>query len=285
MTDLQHYIRLLRPYQWVKNLLLFAPLFFSGNILDDAVLITGAAIGIFSLVSGLGYVLNDWLDRETDRFHPDKKRRPFPSGKITGKPATFYSGIVFIFIFIIVLLLDFPANFIYYLLAYASLTVSYSLFIKQVVILEIFIVAVGFVIRVLAGGAACSIPVSGWLFLTIFFIAMMISVAKRVTELKQLGKKTAVLHRKSQDGYSLNYLNSILWACGSITMVVYALYALEHGIVVMYSVVPATYGIFRFIYLTDLGRGSDPIKALFSDKQLLLTTFIFLMFLSMVIYG
>ncbi len=179
---------------------------------------------------------------------------------------------------------NFPAQFIYYLLGYALLTISYSLYIKKVVILEIFTIASGFVLRVMAGGALCNIEVSSWLFMTVFFIAMMISIAKRLNELKKLGKNDAVLHRKSQIGYSLNYLNSMLWACGSITLVVYALYALEHGTLVMYSILPASYGIFRFIYLTDLGKGSDPIKTLFSDRQLLLTTLIFLLFLSLIIY-
>ena len=113
---------------------------------------------------------------------------------------------------------------------------------------------------------------------------MMISIAKRLNELKELGKDDAILHRKSQIGYSLMYLNSMLWACGSVTLVVYSLYAVEHGSLVIFSVLPASYGIFRFIYLADLGRGSDPIKTLFSDRQLLLTTLSFLFVLTFVIY-
>ena len=108
--------------------------------------------------------------------------------------------------------------------------------------------------------------------------------SKRGGTAEYSGKDRAVLHRKSHTGYSENHLNSMLWACGSITLVVYALYAVEHSTFVMYSVVPATYGIFRFIYLTDLGKGSDPIKTLFSDRLLLLTTMIFLLFLTLVIY-
>ena len=284
MDTIQNYIRLLRPYQWIKNLLLFAPLFFSGNILDDRIYITGLGVFIYSLVSGLGYILNDWVDRKNDSFHPDKKHRPFCAGTITGINAATFSGLILLLIIICLIGFNFPAQFIYYLLGYALLTINYSLYIKKVVILEIFTIAFGFVLRVMAGGALCNIEVSSWLFMTVFFIAMMISIAKRLNELKKLGKENAVLHRKSQVGYSLNYLNSMLWACGSITLVVYALYALEHGTLVMYSILPASYGIFRFIYLTDLGKGSDPIKTLFSDRQLLFTTLIFLLFLSLTIY-
>ena len=283
-SDLKNFIILLRPYQWIKNLLLFSPLFFSGKLVGQSIYITGLGVCVFSLVSGLGYILNDWIDKENDRFHPNKRLRPFCSKQVTGFKAAFLSGGILLIIVICLIGFHFPLLFIYYLLAYAVMTASYSLYLKQVVILEIFAVAFGFVLRILAGGAVCNIEISNWLFLTVFFIAMMISIAKRLNELKELGEKEAVLHRKSQAGYSLNYLNSMLWACGSITLVVYSLYAVEHGRLVMYSVIPATYGIFRFIYLTDQGKGSDPIKTLFSDQQLLLTTLIFLLFLAFAIY-
>jgi len=284
MDTIQNYVRLLRPYQWIKNLLLFAPLFFSGNILDNEIYITGLGVFIFSLVSGLGYILNDWMDKKTDKFHPEKQHRPFCAGTITGIKAVNLSGFVLLLILICLITFNFPVKFVYYLMAYALLTASYTLYLKHIVILDIFTIAFGFVLRVLAGGAVCSVEISSWLFLTVFFIAMMISIAKRVNELKKLGKENAVLHRKSQVGYSLNYLNSMLWTCGSITLVVYALYALEHNTLVLYSILPGSYGIFRFIYLTDLGKGSDPIQTLFSDRQLLFTTVIFILFLGIVIY-
>ncbi|MCK5162594.1 MAG: UbiA prenyltransferase family protein [Desulfobacula sp.] len=283
-SDLKNFLILLRPYQWIKNLLLFSPLFFSGNLVDQSFYITGLGVCVFSLVSGLGYILNDWIDRDNDRFHPKKKHRPFCSGSITGLSAALFSGGVLFIIIICVTRFHFPLAFIYYLLSYMALTAVYSLYLKQIVILEIFSVAFGFVLRILAGGAVCNIKISSWLFLTVFFIAMMISIAKRLNELKELGKDDAILHRKSQIGYSLMYLNSMLWACGSVTLVVYSLYAVEHGSLVIFSVLPASYGIFRFIYLADLGRGSDPIKTLFSDRQLLLTTLSFLFVLTFVIY-
>lgn len=284
ITDLKNYLRLLRPYQWIKNLLLFSPLFFSGHIIDASIFITCIGALIFSLISGLGYTLNDWIDRENDRFHPSKKNRPFCSGALNGKTAALFSCTIIIIIILCFLVFNFPIPFYYYLISYLVLTSTYSLYFKKIVILEIFAVAIGFVLRIMAGGALCHIEISSWMFLTVFFIAMMISIAKRINELKELGKNDAAMHRKSQIGYSLNYLNSMLWACGSITLVVYSLYAVEHRSLVIYSVLPASYGIFRFIYLTDLGRGSDPIKTLFSDRQLLMTTLIFLFVLTLVIY-
>lgn len=283
--DIKNYIRLLRPYQWIKNLLLFSPLFFSGNIIDKALYITGAGTIVFCFISGLGYVLNDWVDRKNDRFHPVKQSRPFSSKELSGKTAVLYSLVLLSVIIFLLFSFSFPFKFIYYLLAYAIITMTYSLYFKNVVVFEIFIIAFGFVLRILAGGAASNIEISSWLFLTVFFIAMMISISKRLNELKELGPDSAMRHRASQVGYSLNYLNSMLWACGSVTLVVYALYAVEQNAMVVYSTIPAAYGLFRFIYLTDLGKGSDPIKTLFSDRQLLLTTSIFLLFLTIVIYS
>lgn len=280
----KNHIKLIRPNQWIKNLLLFSPLFFSGNFLTESIFITCSGVLVFSLVSGLGYMVNDWVDRKNDRFHPKKRNRPFCAQTVSGKSALVFSGGLLFLIILISAFSRFPSLFMIYLLVYLLFTLSYSLYFKSVVILEIFVIAMGFVVRVLAGGAVCNIEISSWLFLTVFFIAMMISIAKRLNELKELGKDTAFLHRNSQTGYSLTYLNNMLWACGSITLVVYALYTVENGKLVMYSVIPATYGIFRFMYLADLGRGSDPIKTLFSDKQLLLTTLIFLFFLTLVIY-
>jgi len=280
----KNHIKLIRPNQWIKNLLLFSPLFFSGNLLNESIFITCSGVLVFSLVSGLGYIVNDWVDKENDQFHPEKQNRPFCAGTVSGKSALILSLFLVFLIILISALSHFPLLFMIYLMAYLVLTISYSLYFKSIVILEIFVIAVGFVLRVLAGGAVSHVAISSWLFLTVFFIAMMISIAKRLNELKELGKNAAILHRKSQSGYSLTYLNSMLWACGSVTLVVYALYAVEHSKLVIFSIIPATYGIFRFIYLTDQGKGSDPIKTLFSDGQLLLTTLIFLLFLALVIY-
>ena len=277
-------IRLIRPYQWIKNLLLFSPIFFAGKVMETTLLTVSAGVVIFCLISSLGYLLNDWMDREKDVYHFSKKTRPFAAQTISGRQGIMIALTLFTVTGILITIYPLPLQFIVYLALYTVLTCCYSLYVKNVMILEIFFVALGFVFRVLAGGAAGGVKISSWLFLTVFFIAMMISIAKRVNELKELGEETAVLHRNSQAGYSGIYLNSMLWACGSITLVVYALYAVEHEALVVYSVVPATYGIFRFIYLTDLGRGSDPIRTMFSDRQLLLTTLIFICFLTIVIY-
>ena len=165
------HIKLIRPNQWIKNLLLFSPLFFSGNLLSETIFITGLGCFVFCLVSGLGYIVNDWVDKVNDQFHPEKQNRPFCARTVSGKTALVLSaGLVFLIILISVFS-HFPSLFLTYLLAYLLLSLSYSLYFKSIVIFEIFVIATGFVLRVLAGGAVCNVAVSSWLFLTVFFIS------------------------------------------------------------------------------------------------------------------
>ncbi len=277
-------LTLMRPYQWIKNILLFAPLFFSGKNKADDFKNACYAMLCFCVCSSLGYILNDWMDREDDSYHPRKKKRPICSGKVSGTDATILSVILIIITIAFLMTFNLPKMFIHCLFLYMLLTFSYSLRIKDIVILELFAVSFGFVLRVLAGGAACSINVSSWLFMTVFFISVMISVAKRISEFDVLGHDQAILHRKSQKGYSLSFLKNLLWTCGGISLVVYALYVVERSGLIVYSVLLASYGVFRFMYTAEDGRAGDPVKLLFKDHQLLLVTIIFLLFMWMAIY-
>lgn len=277
------YIRLLRPYQWVKNILLFTPLFFSAQIGIKSLSTVLGAFFCFCLAASMGYIINDWVDRDRDKNHPVKCKRPFCTGLISGKQALIFCGLIFTLSLWLTTLFAFPAEFLFYLFLYLFLTVAYSLYLKRVIIFEIFVVAMGFVLRVLAGGAASAITISDWLFMTVFFMAMLISVAKRKTELQILTKK-ALAHRESLKDYTISYLGQLLWCLGGITLVTYALYTVEKGDGLVYSLIPATYGIVRFFYLTESGKCGDSIKALFEDIQLLLTTLLFFVFLSLKIY-
>lgn len=239
----------------------------------------------FCLTSSLGYILNDWVDRHRDRFHHEKQNRPFSSGKIKGVEGIILAIFLMVILGVVCLLSRFEPWFLLFLMLYFLLSMAYSLYTKHIVILELFSVSLGFVLRVLAGGAVSGIPISSWLFLTVFFISMLISVAKRLSEFEILGDDKAIQHRQSQAGYTRAYLQHVLWICGGITLVVYALYVVGHGGVMVYSVLPASYGIFRFIYLTEQGKGSDPIKALFDDRQLVATSLLFFTFISVMIYG
>lgn len=279
------YIQIIRPYQWIKNLLVFAPIFFAGRFTEWNLLrLTIETSVIFCAVASLGYVLNDWMDRDQDACHPEKRKRPIPSGRL--KPKDLLLLVVLLGSVAVLLSGEFAANpgLIACILSYLALTTIYSLGLKNIESLEIFMVASFFVLRVMAGGLATGIPVSDWLFLTVFFLALLITLAKRKSELVVL-HKDAHNHRQSLTHYSPAYLDHFLWTMGGISILAYGLYVVGNKNNIIYSIIPATYGIARFLLLVDRGKGGDPILTLVKDPHLVLTVLIFFGFLCYHIYG
>jgi decaprenyl-phosphate phosphoribosyltransferase len=270
------YLAVIRPYQWIKNILVFAPMFFGGKFADtDLLLHAAGAAFMFSIAASTGYVFNDWMDRKEDRNHPKKSTRPFASEILNGKDAIFL-GLILLSILIGMSLFLLP----HYLLltcvyAYFLMSVLYSSYFKRITLLEIYIVSFFFVMRVLAGGLATGTFISNWLFATVFFLSLLITVAKRKTEIMVIGKDS-VNHRVSLQHYPVSYLDHLLWIAGGVSIVTYALYTVEKGQLLVFSLIPATYGITRFIMLTDKGDGGDPILALVKDSHLIIATLIFL---------
>jgi len=278
------YLAVIRPYQWIKNVLVFAPVFFGGKLADMGLLMyaAGAAL-MFCIAASTGYVFNDWMDRKDDRNHPTKRMRPFASGILTGKDAILL-GLILLAILIGMSLLLLP----HYLLltcvyAYFLMSVLYSSYFKRIALLEIYIVSFFFVMRVLAGGLATDIYISNWLFSTVFFLSLLITVAKRKTEIMVIGKDV-MNHRVSLQHYPVSYLDHLLWTAGGVSIVTYALYTVEKGQLLVFSLIPATYGITRFIMLTNKGDGGDPILALVKDSHLIIATLIFLTIICSNIY-
>ena len=270
------YMTLIRPYQWIKNGLVFAPVLFAGKITNmELLLSTAAAAMMFCATASLGYVLNDWIDRKQDAQHPNKCNRPIPSGELGLKDVVLMSALLLSVIFF------FSFNFLpnlklsLCLLAYILMTLAYSLGLKRVPCLEIFLIAFFFVLRVLAGGYATGIRVSNWLFSTVFFLALLITIAKRKSEIVMMGTE-ATNHRSSLAQYSVPFLNHFLWAMACVSLVTYALYTVENGHNLVYSIIPATYGVIRFLMLTESGKGGDPILTLVKDPHLLISTVVFL---------
>lgn len=277
------YFILIRPYQWIKNLLLFAPLFFSGRIDAESLILVVYGMICFCIASSLGYIINDWIDRSRDINHPYKRSRPFVAGAISIKHAFILWSSLFFFLLFLLLSFVPPMAFIVYIFLYLVLSISYSLYLRRIILLDIFAVSFGFVIRVLAGGAITGIEVSKWLFMSVFFLAMIISIAKRKSELILL-KENISYHRESLKRYSQEDLSKMLWIMAGISIVVYIIYCMEKKNGLIYSVIPATYGIMRFCILAEQGKTADPTRLFFEDPQLIIATLIFLVFLSIKIY-
>ena len=284
MGKVEAYLAVIRPYQWIKNILVFAPMFFGGKLADMGLLLhaTGAAF-MFCITASTGYVFNDWMDRKEDRNHPTKRLRPFASGILNGRDAIFLGLALVIILGGMSFFLLSHYLFLICLYAYFLMSLLYSSYFKKITLLEIYIVSFFFVMRVLAGGLATDIYISNWLFATVFFLSLLITVAKRKTEIMVIGKDSPN-HRLSLQHYPISYLDNLLWTAGGVSIVTYALYTVEKGQLLVFSLIPATYGITRFIMLTNRGDGGDPILALMKDSHLIIATLMFLTIICSNIY-
>jgi len=279
LTD---YATLLRPKHWLKNLLIFAAPFFGGKLVAPGTVEAALPAFIaFCLCASAGYIFNDIWDIEKDRLHPKKKHRPLASGRIprgvAGLVATLLAAVAFMLSWTV------SASFFCYILSYLVIQAAYSLFLKNVPLLDIFAIASGFVIRVLAGGAAFHVEVSQWLFVTMFMISLTLASGKRLGEIRLLQDKAGE-HRESLNQYSTALLNEILLVAASASLLTYALYTVEQSKGLVYTVPVVVLGLFRYIMVSRQGLG-DPTEALTKDKWLSLIVSVWLVFVAVVRYG
>lgn len=263
-------LKVLRPKQWIKNGLLAAALVFSGHFLDlGAVGKTVAAMGAFSLLSSTGYVLNDYLDREADRRHPKKKFRPIAAGTLPEGVALVEMGVLLVAGVAIAWWLG--PWFLAASLAYLATTVSYSLWLKHIVILDVMVLAACYVWRAVAGAAAIDVAVSPWLFLCTAFLALFIGFGKRRAELTQLGRDLGT--RKNLADYTPQVLDQYQSIVTGSTVLSYSLYAVLGPTPWMTLTIPfVLYALFRYIWLVELkGEGAAPDETFLQDVPILVT--------------
>jgi len=267
-------IRSLRPSQWTKNLFVFAALVFARKILDGPlVLRTLAAFGIFCLLSGSIYLVNDVLDYEEDRIHPKKSRRPIAAGLIRRGPAAGMAVVLAAVSLACAFVLSpgfFIAGAIYFVLQ-----IAYSIKLKHVVILDVFIVASGFVIRVVAGGLVIRVPLSSWILICMTLLALFIALSKRRHEIVLL-EEHASAHRPILKEYSAYLLDQMISVVTASTVIAYCLYTVSEDTVkkfgtsdLIYTAPFVLYGIFRYLYLVHKkGEGGSPEELILKDKPL-----------------
>jgi len=281
-------IKLLRVHQWIKNFFVFLPLFFSGNVLNLSLLYDSLwAFLLFSLSASIVYILNDYRDIDKDRKHPEKRNRPLASGKVSKKSAI----VVAIFLSSILLFCSFsifsPVQLIP-LLAYIVLNCAYSFGLKSVAILDVGIIAFGFVLRVLFGGVATGIVVSKWAFLLTFSLALVLALGKRRGELLSSGSET----RSSLNGYNLSFIDAALICSVTIAIVCYIMYAVSPEIAksfnfnyVYVTAIFVILGIFRYLQQTYVfQRTESPTKLVFKDRFLQLIILLWIATFALIIY-
>lgn len=278
------YFMLLRPRQWVKNLMLFFPPFLGGTLLQPGV----AARGLFPLVafclaSSSLYVVNDLCDRENDGRHPKKRLRPLPSGRVTPVAASALSVACATASALVALSTSF--HFFCYLMAYFAVSIAYSLRLKNIAIVDIFCISAGFLIRLLAGGAVFGMVITHWLFLTVFLLSVFLSAGKRCGEKNALGE-TAVQHRKALDAYSEKFLAGIMNMTGSAVLVTYTMYVIARpSRLLIYTVPLSCFGLFRYIYRIHSGAEGDPTESLTRDPAMFAIGVLWVTMVGWGIYG
>ncbi|MCJ7579669.1 MAG: decaprenyl-phosphate phosphoribosyltransferase [Candidatus Aminicenantes bacterium] len=265
----------LRPYQWTKNLFVFAPLIFSQNVFHVPYLFkTILAFAIFCILSGAVYIWNDLRDIEEDKLHPLKSQRPLASGRLGKTPAA-AAFVVFSLVALGCASLLNEAFFIL-ALAYFLLQILYSVWLKHVVILDVLLIAAGFLLRVSAGGVVILVDISDWLLICTFLLALFIALSKRRHELVLL-EKNAGNHRPILQEYSPYLLDQMISVVTASTVVAYCLYTISEETVakfgssrLIYTVPFVLYGIFRYLYLIHKkGEGGSPESLILKDKPFL----------------
>ena len=280
----------MRPRQWVKNLFVLAGLVFSQRLFTDAVWTALGAFAIFCALSGAIYLLNDVADRERDRLDPRKRVRPIAAGRLRVGVAVAAAAALVAAGLALAALLSRP--FLVTALAYVVLLVAYSVWLKHVVIVDVLVVAGGFVLRAVAGAVVIDVEMSGWLLICTILLALFLALGKRRYEYLALDQD-AVRHRPILAEYSPALLDQMIAVVTASTVTAYALYTMSPETVAKFHthLLPATlpfvlYGIFRYLYLLYRRQlGGNPSELLLNDKALLINTLGWIFAVLLIIYG
>lgn len=269
------YFKLLRIHQWIKNLFIFAPIFFSFSFNNMYAISQGfwAFLG-FCFISSFIYIINDWKDIEADKNHPTKKTRPLAAGEISKKSALFLCSLLFLLAFAIYIIFVQNKQALYLLILYLILNIAYCFKLKQISIIDISIVAIGFVLRLYTGSYATGISLSYWIIILTFLLALLLVIGKRRSDII-LYMETGKIMRKSIAGYNLEFINSLLVIIVSIITFCYIMYTISHEVVLEngeYLYITSLFvllGLFRYLQAVFVEKkGDSPTKLIIYDKPL-----------------
>ena len=268
-------IKTARPHHWIKNLVVFAALIFAKEFADPvSVVFAVEAFFAFCLAASANYYLNDIADYKNDQLHPTKKTRPIASGKLSRSSAWIISIVLLVAGFLLSYSLGY--EFLIYFGLYIVINCCYNLGLKNVVIIDVMVLALGFVLRAAAGAAAIGVPISSWLLVCTTLLALFLGFSKRRHELVLLGDD-AISHRQSLAHYSTYFLDQMISMVTASTVIAYTFYTLSPevqeklGSGYMVLTVPfVLYGIFRYLFLIhQKEEGGSPTRLLINDIPLL----------------
>jgi 4-hydroxybenzoate polyprenyltransferase len=287
---LRDLLQLLRPAQWSKNAILFGAILFSKHLFDPtAALRVAAGFASFCFVASAAYVMNDLRDADRDRRHPQKKHRPIPAGRVSPL-AALVTGLA-----CAALGLGIAGALGWYFLLlvvfYLAWQVAYTFFMKEVVILDVMALATGFVVRAVAGGVVIDVPISPWLVICTFLLALFMGFAKRRHEVILLDASAAD-HRRSLRDYSPYFLDQMIAVVTASTVLAYATYTISPetreklGTEYLYLTIPfVLFGIFRYLYLVhQKEEGGNPTQLMLTDAPLIVDVFLWGLTAALLLY-
>lgn len=268
---------LMRPHQYIKNIFIILPLFFALKITDIHLVSIAILIFIgFSLIASSIYILNDYIDREEDKLHPKKRLRPLASGKVSKKEAIIAMFLLSMSGF--TLILSISLNVFFIVLFYVLLNIAYSLYFKHIAIIDIVIIAIGFVLRLFIGAVATGITLSQWIVVMTFLLALFMALAKRRDDVliyNSTGKKM----RKVIDGYNIQFLDTAMAIMAAIVIVAYVIYTTLDEVIQKFhsnhlylTALFVIIGILRYLQISfvHLDSGS-PTKIVLRDRFMQVT--------------
>jgi 4-hydroxybenzoate polyprenyltransferase len=274
MHSVRSYLKLMRPTQWIKNGFVFMPIVFVGHLFNYEEMSKVAVMFLsFCFASSATYVINDYMDAEQDRLHPLKKNRPLASGKVSSNGAFILTGALIIAGLGSLVAVQAPLMCYVFVAAYLALQVLYSVKLKNIVIVDVLTISVGFLLRVLAGGWIIMVSVSSWLILCTFSVAIFLALGKRRHEVVLLSGN-ATDHRPVLENYSIGLLDQLVQVVTTSTLIFYCLYSVigvgAQSEKMMLTIPLVTYGIFRYLYLIySKEEGGSPTALLLTDPPLL----------------
>jgi 4-hydroxybenzoate polyprenyltransferase len=279
-------VRELRPKQWLKNGLVFFGLVYSLQLFNPS--LAGRAFlafVVFSAISSAGYIFNDIRDAELDRLHPTKRLRPIAAGQLSPVTAAAVAGILMVGGFAVAVGLGLP--FTITCAAYVAVTVSYSLWWKNVVLIDSFSIAAGFVLRAVAGAVVIDVPISPWLYLCTLLGSLVIALGKRRSEIQDAG---AEAHRPALEYYTTGFLDQLILLTATASVMAYSLYTffaenVPRNQLNMLTIPVVLYGVFRYLFLVQVrGKGGSPEDLLLGDRSLAASVVVFLVMTTVILY-
>jgi 4-hydroxybenzoate polyprenyltransferase len=284
------YIKLIRIKDWAKNLFLFIPLFFSGDLFNISKLLP-LTLGFFafSFVASSIYIINDYRDIENDRKHPVKSKRPLAAGTVSKQIAIILSSVLLVSGFLLSWYIR--DKFLFVLFIYFLVNFGYSFGLKNISILDIILLAVGFVLRIKAGSVIAYIPLSEWIVIMVFLLAIFMAIGKRRDDVL-LKIQSGVDMRKAIKGYNLEFLNVLLALVSAVIIVAYFMYTMSPEVIsrlgthrLYYTCLFVMAGILRYLQIIYISENSgSPTKILYKDRFIQLSLLLWLSSYILIIY-